>query len=278
MRVTLDLASLAPELECGADGIWFARRREPVSYPAHGNAACLQVEDRSFWFRHRNRCVVAMVRRFAPAGIFLDIGGGNGYVAQGLVRAGIACALLEPGIDGARAARARGIDPVICARLEDCGLPPGSIAAAGMFDVLEHIEDEVGALRLVHGLLPPGGRLFLTVPAYGFLQSADDVAAGHFRRYTLARLARAVATAGFRMEHATYMFAPLPPPVFLLRTVPSLLGLRRGVDEQRLAAEHAPDGMAVRLIDRLLDIEARRIEAGRRVPFGTSCLGVAVKD
>jgi SAM-dependent methyltransferase len=276
--MTLDLASLAPDLECRADGIWFARRQAPVSYPAQGNAACLQVEDRSFWFRHRNRCIASMVRRFAQQGTFLDIGGGNGYVATGLVQAGISCALLEPGIDGALAARARGVDPVICARLEDMGMAPASIAAAGMFDVLEHIENEAGALRQVHSLLRPGGHLFLTVPAYPFLHSADDVAAGHFRRYTLTSLARAVVQTGFRMEHATYMFVPLPPLVFVLRTIPSLLGLRQGVDEQRQAAEHAPKRLAAWLMDRLLDIEARRIEAGRHVPVGTSCLAVAVAE
>jgi SAM-dependent methyltransferase len=276
--MTLDLASLTPDLECHADGIWFTRRQAPVSYPPHGNATCLQVEDRSFWFRHRNRCIASMVLRFAQQGTFLDIGGGNGYVAKALAQAGISCALLEPGIDGALAARARGVDPVICARLEDMAMVPASIAAAGMFDVLEHIEDEAAALRQVHALLQPGGRLFLTVPAYAFLHSADDVAAGHFRRYTLASLARALVYAGFRMEHATYMFAPLPPLVFLLRTVPSLLGLQRGMDEQRQAAEHAPKGLAAWLIDRLLDVEARQIEAGRGVPFGTSCLAVAIME
>jgi hypothetical protein len=49
-----------------------------MSFPEHGNAACLQVEDRSFWFRHRNRRVESAVRRFAPKGALPDIGGGNG--------------------------------------------------------------------------------------------------------------------------------------------------------------------------------------------------------
>lgn len=83
--------------------------------------------------------------------------------------------MVEPGIDGAVAARARGVDPVICARLEDVGLAAGSVAAAGMFDVLEHIEDEAGALQQVHALLRPGGLLFLTVPAYALLHSVDDI-------------------------------------------------------------------------------------------------------
>lgn len=273
----MDLASLAPGLERRDDGLWFARQQAAVSYPAHGNAACLEIEDGSFWFRHRNRCIVSLVRRFSPAGLFLDIGGGNGYVAKGLTEAGIACVLVEPGIDGALAARARGIDPVICARLEDADLPPASIAAAGMFDVLEHIRDEAAALRQVHTLLKPGGRLFLTVPAYQFLYSADDEVAGHFRRYTISGLTRALAGAGFRVEFASYMFAPLPPLVFLLRTVPSRLGLRRGADPERDAAEHAPDGMAARLMDRMLAAEHRRIDAGRTLPVGGSCLCVAVK-
>jgi len=276
--VPLDLASLTPHLERRDDGLWFARQQASVSYPTHGNAACLAVEDGSFWFRHRNRCIVSLVRRFPPNGPFLDIGGGNGYVAQGLTEAGVACVLVEPGLDGAMAAHARGIDTVICARLEDTGLPPACISAAGMFDVLEHIEDEAAALRQVHALLRPGGRLLLTVPAYSFLTSIDDAMAGHFRRYTLSSLARVLNRSGFRVEFASYMFAPLPPLVFLLRTAPSRLGLRRGADPKRDAAEHAPDGIAARLMDHLLAAEYRRIDSGRTLPFGGSCLCIAVKD
>jgi SAM-dependent methyltransferase len=276
--IQLDVAALAPALELRDPGIWFARTQSIVSYPTQGNVACLAVEDRSFWFRHRNRCIVSLVRRFSPDAAFLDIGGGNGFVARGLFESGVPCALIEPGIDGALAAHARGIDPVICARLEDAGLPPASVAAAGMFDVLEHIEDELAALRQVIKLLVTGGRLFLTVPAYSFLFSSDDRAAGHFRRYTISGLARALAKAGFRIEFASYMFAPLPPAVLVLRTLPSLLGLRQGADPDRDAAEHAPRGAAANLMDRLLAAEYSRIEAGRTIPFGGSCLCVAAKD
>jgi len=276
--MTFDLSSMAPGLELRADGIWFARRQAPVSYPEHGNAACLQIEDRSFWFRHRNRCIASVVRRFAPQEVLLDIGGGNGYVAKGLIDAGIDCALLEPGIVGALAARARGVDPVICARLEDVGMTPGSVGAAGMFDVLEHIEDESDAFQQVHALLRPGGLLFLTVPAYAFLHSADDVAAGHFRRYTLRSLRRAVVGSGFKPEYTTYMFAPLPPVVLLLRTLPSLIRLRGPADAQVQDADHVPEGLTAHILDRLLDTEAQRIEAGGTIPFGTSCLAVCIKD
>ncbi len=275
--MSLDLAALAPGLEQRDTGLWFARRRVVVSYPEQGNAACLAVEDGSFWFRHRNRCIVSVVSSFGCKGTMLDIGGGNGYVAKGLAAAGIECVVVEPGIDGALAAHRRGIAQVICATLEDADLPVGCAAAAGMFDVLEHIEDEQSALRHVHRLLRPDGHVFVTVPAYPLLFSNDDKAAGHFRRYTRASLARSLSGAGFRVVFSSYIFSPLPPLVFLLRTLPSRLGWRQGVDAERDAAEHAPQGLAARLVDRLLDAEYRRLALCRPIPFGGSCLAVAVK-
>ena len=275
--MTPDFAFLAPRLRRQDPGIWFSGPSGDVSYPTSGNAECLAVEERSFWFRHRNCCIVSLVRRYPPDGCFLDIGGGNGFVSKGLTAAGFACALLEPGIDGALAAHARGIDPVICARLEDAALPAASFAAAGMFDVLEHIEDEGAALREVHRLLAPNGHLFLTVPAYQFLFSVDDIAAGHYRRYTISTLSRTLDRSGFCVKFASYIFAPLPPIVFLLRTAPSKFGLRRNHDPERDAAEHAPSGVAARIMDRLLAAELKRIEGGQPLPFGGSCICLAGK-
>ena len=53
-----------------------------------------------------------------------------------------------------------------------------------MLDVLEHIEDDAGALAAARDALAPGGRLLLTVPAMPCLWSRHDEANCHFRRYT----------------------------------------------------------------------------------------------
>lgn len=222
--------------------------------------------------------IVEFVRRFHRRGMFLDIGGGNGYVAKALISAGIHCALIEPGPDGAFAARARGVDPVICAPLEGIGLPSGCAASIGMFDVLEHIEDEAAALGIIHSILEPSGRLFLTVPAYQFLHSAEDDSAGHFRRYTIPQLCRVLAGSKFRVEYSSYFFAPLPPLIFCARTIPSRLGIRRTKTHENAGSEHMPGGPAAWLMDRMLDFELRHLRAGKRWPFGGSCLCVAVKE
>ena len=92
-----DFVSFTSTLTRRDPGIWFSRRSASVCYPASGNAECLAVEEGSFWFRHRNCCIVSLVRRYPPKGCFLDSGGGNGFVSKGLTAAGFACALPSQG-------------------------------------------------------------------------------------------------------------------------------------------------------------------------------------
>ena len=68
-------------------------------------------------------------------------------------------------------------------------------------NVLEHIEDDRGALARFAGLLKPGGRLVLVVPAYQALFNPLDANDGHFRRYGRADLNAKLASAGFKVVH-----------------------------------------------------------------------------
>jgi SAM-dependent methyltransferase len=222
--------------------------------------------------------ITEIVSRYHHRGMFLDVGGGNGYVAKALIAAGIDCVLIEPGVDGALAARARAVDPVICARLEDANLPSGCAASVGLFDVLEHIEDEATALKGIHSLLEPSGCLFITVPSYQFLFSSEDHAAGHFRRYTIPHLRRVLAKSNFRIEFASYFFTPLPPLIFLSRTMPTWLGMHHAEKHELAGSEHLPSGPNAWVMDRMLDLELRHLRAGKRSPFGGSCFCVAVKE
>lgn len=272
----IDLTAIAANLQQGPDGLWHARSRSTYDYPDEGNAFCFQVEDHSFWFRHRNACILDAVRRWPPSGAIFDIGGGNGFVARALVRAGYDAVVVEPGPAGARNAQARGLAPVVCAALADAGFGPGTLPAAGLFDVLEHMADDRAVLEELARLVPRGGRLYLTVPAYQWLWSADDDLGGHHRRYTSGSLGRVVEQAGFAVEYSTQMFWPLPLPILLLRALPSRLGLRTTADLDAIRGELQPrDSVAVKALAMLLEGEARWLRRGRRLPFGGSCLMVA---
>jgi SAM-dependent methyltransferase len=71
-------------------------------------------------------------------------------------------------------------------------------------NVLEHVEDDRGALRDMHALLAPGGRLLLLVPAHQRLYGAIDRAIDHHRRYDRNGLLLRLEEAGFRVEHTAF--------------------------------------------------------------------------
>lgn len=259
------------------DGIWRSDAISQISYPAQGNEACFQVEDQSYWFRHRIDCLEEVITRFPPEGIFWDIGGGNGFVAARLQARGIATALLEPG-EGAVNARQRGVHRIVQATLDDAGFAPRSLPAVGVFDVLEHISDDAGFLKQIHDSMILGGRFYCTVPAHNALWSTQDVFAGHYRRYTRATLGAVLARAGFAVEFTTYLFSWLVPVVFLLRTLPSkmhLSNLRRIGTPNEIRSEHRLPRALSGIVGRVHQWESRRLRSLRPVPFGTSLLCVA---
>lgn len=269
---------IAPNIVRSEQGYWVVEQVSSVSYPEEASSVCFAVEDGSFWFRHRNRVIIDAARRLSPDGPFLDVGGGNGFVARGLQAAGFTTVLLEPSPRGAANAVERGVSSVICSTLEDVGFASGVFGGAGLFDVLEHIEDDRGFLVGLRAALAPHGRVYLTVPAYQALWSTEDTYAGHFRRYTIGSLRRVVESAGFEVEYATYFFALLPIPVLLFRTLPSRLGRRNDMSGQSASQEHtAGGGVASRLADAVLSTEARLLARGGTLPFGGSVLMVARK-
>lgn len=274
---TVDISSLSSKLRKAGDGIWYAPDVQIVSYPSEGNDNCFAVESTSWWFKHRNDCIVSLVEAFLPPsrGCIFDIGGGNGFVAQGLAEAGIEVALVEPGLAGARNAKARGIDNVVCATIDTAGFAPDSLPAVGLFDVIEHIEDDVGFLQGICGILRNDGRLYATVPAYQWLWSDEDIKAGHYRRYTRERICEVLLKAGFEVEFSTYFFRFLPLPILLLRALPHRLGLTRKLAPEDAAGKDHDSGASSGAIDSLLRPELKKIRARKSMAFGGSCLLVA---
>jgi len=72
-------------------------------------------------------------------------------------------------------------------------------------NVLEHIADDVGALRAMASILPAGGRIVLLVPAFPALYGPIDRELGHYRRYRRPSLREAAEAAGLAVRKMHYM-------------------------------------------------------------------------
>ena len=275
----VDIASISAGLKLADDGIWYSTETDDISYPIDGNDACFRIEDNSFWFRHRNNCIEAIVNKFPPEDkeAIFDIGGGNGYVSMGLAQAGFNVVLVEPGRVGAANARQRGLNNVICATTDTAKFDASSLPAVGLFDVIEHIEDDSRFLASLRRLVKKGGRLYATVPAYSALWSAEDIMAGHYRRYSLKEIKRVLSAAGFHVEYSTYIFRILPLPTLLMRTFPYRLGIsRRDIEAKDVSKDHVlKSGKMSKILDFVLRPEIENLSKKRPMRIGGSCLIVA---
>ncbi len=73
------MGAIETNLEQGAEGIWFSNRKSKISYPKLGNDICFALEEDSFWFKHRNKCIVEAIRQFPPT-ILMQLKIGNRFV------------------------------------------------------------------------------------------------------------------------------------------------------------------------------------------------------
>ncbi len=188
--------------------------------------------DRHWWYVARREILERLIHdRIAPpaGGKVIEVGCGTGHNLNMLGRFGTVDAV-ELDAYARAIARDRGANVVDASLPELAGVTRGAYDLVASLDVVEHVDDDVGALRALGSLLAPGGRLLVTVPAYSWLWSAHDVANHHKRRYTATTLAAAATAAGLRVERIGYFNMLLLPLVLAARAAGRLTG-REGSDD-----------------------------------------------
>ena len=275
--MALNVPDFAPNAVKNEEGLWVTPVQTKISYPESGNEFCFAVEDSSFWFKHRNNVILQALKSFRPPGAFFDVGGGNGYVARAVQASGVETVLIEPGLIGARNAAQRGVRHVIHGSLQDTGFLAGTMPAIGLFDVIEHVEDACSLLETLRTLQTPGGRLYITVPAWPWLWSHEDELAGHFRRYSPASLTHTLREGGYEVELVSCFFEFLVLPIFALRVIPYRLGFgQKPETAEHVRSDHdLQNPFAKRIYNVLTRRELSRIADHRSIRTGASCLAVA---
>lgn len=284
-RCRAPLALAAGESVCGAcdsrfpfrDGVLDLRvgRVGTAGFDPHYFPTLAAVERDHYWFATRREVVRdvlrASVRDLSERALF-DIGCGSGGLLAFLGECGVplagACDVYPESL---ALVRPRVAVPLLL--VDEGRFPPlaSGYSLLGMFDVLEHIDDDVGTLRHLRDTLEPGGVLVLTVPAHPFLFDEMDEIAHHRRRYRRDELGDKLRSAGFSVLRLSHFMAPLVPLV-TLRWLARLAPGRGTLERRRIELSVIP--VLNGLMRALLRLERPLVRAGV-LPFGSSLVAVA---
>ena len=246
-----------------------------ISYPEEGNSMSVDLEENGVWFKQRNDLISSLIKINSFNGDFLDIGGGNGFQALGIKNSGIKGKTIfcEPGYNGCLNAKKRNIEFVYNGVFQDFPFQEYNIGAVGLFDVLEHVENDTKFLNDLYNLLPKGTKVYITVPAMKLLWAEIDPLSGHFRRYNKIELKRLTAALSFKLIDFGYYFNFYVLPMFLLRVIPFRFGIKKGWDVILKEEEnnHKNDkGLIASLIKKAHLRSIKKLLASKKQIIGTS--------
>jgi SAM-dependent methyltransferase len=226
-----------------------------------------------WWYRARRDILADYIDRYAglpPDARILEVGCGTGHNLPMLGAFGTVDAIeIDP---AARAIASRRLGRLV----GDAPLPAltgvarGSYDLVAALDVMEHVVDDVAALRAMAECLKPGGKILMTVPAHQWLWSAHDKVNHHHRRYSRARLIAVLRQAGLGWQKLGYFNSLLFPVAVAARFLDRLTDN----DDSGDSLPSRPVNAAFEKIFRL-----ERHALGR-VPFppGLSLIALAMPD
>jgi len=226
--------------------------------------------EKHWWWRARTRLIIDVLRRLRPARgwkSILDIGCGDGLFFPELSQFGEVEGV-EPFAELVSPSNPHRSRIQICPF--DQNFQPGKrYSLILMLDVLEHLEDPVGALRHALELLEPDGIFVATVPAFMALWTNHDVMNHHFIRYTKSSFRQVAGRAGLRIQEERYLYH---------WTCPVKLGI--GFRERLFRLEAKPAQVPAPAVNELLFWMSRMEQktlTPLSLPFGSSLLVVGTK-
>jgi hypothetical protein len=267
-------------------GINIKEQNEIISYPETLNDFCFAIEDNSDWFLFRNELIQHFITKHILNGDFLDIGGGNGFQAKALDNLNIIkgdVILVEPGYNGCLNARKRNCKIIYCGFLQDLDFKLShNITMCGLFDVIEHIEDDIIFLNDLYNKLPTKSRVFINVPAKSNLWSQTDVYAGHYRRYDEFDLSRIEQNTSFKVIDSSYYFDFFILPLILFRLLPEKLGFIKSesqiiASERRNLTATKKNWISYKIFKYLHEKSMKKLLSGTQLKNGTSLFFVLEK-
>jgi SAM-dependent methyltransferase len=148
----------------------------------------------------RERLLLDVLLSGSPGKRILNAGAGQGSFSARLNERGFEVTSVDASAAAVQVLERRGVGKALQADVTDLPFADQSFDAAVLGEVLEHVQDDVAALREVARTLRPEGVLALSVPGNPDRFGPSDRWAGHLRRYSRAQLLSACEAGGFRVR------------------------------------------------------------------------------
>jgi SAM-dependent methyltransferase len=197
---------------------------EKDSYDVEG-----KVESFHWWFFVRRRLLRGLLHSLDLPQEFsaVDIGCGTGSNLRTLGSVGIYNVVgLDRSLYALSLAKKKVDLPFVSGDINNLPIRSNSVGLIIALDVLEHIDNDMNAIRELYQVLRKRGILILTVPAFNFLWGIQDVVTGHKRRYLREEIANKLREAGFEISRSSYFNFILFFPILMARRMIHLLGLK----------------------------------------------------
>lgn len=227
---------------------------------------CLrEAEENHFWFHVRRKWIYDKISKFIlPPARLLEIGCGTGNVSAFLAQKGYdatgceyhqeAISMAWPGFQ------------LIQGDANKLPFDDRSFDIAGLFDVIEHFQDDISLLREAFRIVKDRGIIAITVPARPEAWSCFDEISLHKRRYTKEGLKKALSAAKLNPLLIEYMFMSLYLPARYTRAKS-----RNDDDLFKIS------GLLNALLKGFFNTE-RIISKALPLPIGTSLVAIARKE
>lgn len=246
--------------------------------------AYYQLERSHWWFTARLHILRSYVsRHFAGGGKplrILNAGVATGATSLMLTEFGEVTSV-EYDEDCSLFLRENVLPDVVQASLTALPFADASFDLVCAYDVIEHIEDDVQALREIRRVLKPGGHFHLTVPAFQMLWSNHDVVNHHYRRYRRKQLLQRVHEAGLETGYASYFNAFLFFPVAAVRLAANawqrVTGRKANADASSDFDTYKTGGITGKLLYRIFKAETALLRSRVKLPVGISLMASGQK-
>lgn len=234
-------------------------------------AAEAEAEATHWWFAGRRKLFAREItdEGLAKASRVLDIGTSTGTNLRMLAELGFRNV---QGLDLSPAAISycaeKGLGEVALGDVCNIPFEDGTFDLVLATDIIEHVDDDAKALSEMRRVLKPGGKVIITVPAFGFMKGLQDRVAQHKRRYVRSQLLERAANAGLNVSRSYYFNYLLFLPTFVAR---------RLIDLFRIKARSEND-FNTTFLNRILErIFVFDVMSARRItpPFGVSIFVIA---